>query len=148
MGSNNDFGLGGMRANAGSLPRFLHKVERLSPSSLPKFKAGADLMQDVKLIWLWEKWKQSVADEIACETERAADRAHMRTRALEQEIAETRAEGLLGIGVQFGLWRLINGRVIVASEQADAAYEALVRLTGKDYAAEARAIFNRQDAVT
>jgi hypothetical protein len=100
-------------------------------------------MEDVKLIWLWEKWKQSVAAEIACETERAADRAHMRTRAVEQEIAETRAEGLIGIGVQLGLCR-----VIVASEQADAAYEALVRLTGKDYAAEARAIFNRQDAVT
>jgi hypothetical protein len=47
-------------------------------------------MQDVKLIWLWEKWKQSVAHEVACETERAADRAHMRTRAVEQEIAETR----------------------------------------------------------
>jgi hypothetical protein len=105
-------------------------------------------MQDVKLIWLWEKWKQSVADEIACETERAADRAHMRTRAVERQIAETRAEGLVGIGVQLGLWRFINGRVIVASEQADAAYEALVRLTGKDYAAEARSIFNRQDAIT
>ena len=39
-------------------------------------------MQDVKLIWLWEKWKQSVADEIACETERSADRAHMRTQAV------------------------------------------------------------------
>ena len=55
---------------------------------------------------------------------------------------------MIGIGVQLGLWRFINGRVIVASEQADAAYEALVRLTGKDYAAEARAIFNQQDAVT
>jgi len=105
-------------------------------------------MQDVKLIWLWEKWKESLADEIACATERAANRAHMRTRAVEREIAETRAEGLIGIGVQLGLWRFINGRAIIASEQADAAYEALVRLTGKDYAAEARAIFNRHDAVT
>ena len=41
----------------------------------------SELMQDVKLIWLWEKWKQSVADEIACETDPAADRAHLRTRA-------------------------------------------------------------------
>jgi hypothetical protein len=104
-------------------------------------------MKDVKLIWLWEKWKQSVADEMACDTERAADRAHARTRAVEREIAETRAEGLVGIGVQLGLWRFINGHVNIASEQADAAYEALVRLTGKDYAAEACAIVKKQDAV-
>jgi len=111
-------------------------------------KAGADLMQDVKLIWLWEKWKQSVANEIACETDDAADRAHIRTRAVEREIAQARAEGLIGIGVQLGLWRFINGHGIAASEQADAAYDALVRLTGKDYTAEAWAIFDRRDALT
>jgi hypothetical protein len=49
-------------------------------------------MQDVKLIWLWEKWKRSVADEMACETERAADRAHARTQKVEREISETRSQ--------------------------------------------------------
>ena len=87
-------------------------------------------MQDVKLIWLWEKWKQSIADELACDAV-AADRAHARTQAIEREIAETRAEGLVGIGIQFGLWRFINGHFILGCDQADAAYEALVRLTGK-----------------
>jgi hypothetical protein len=58
-------------------------------------------MQDVKLIWLWEKWKQSIADELECDAV-AADRAHARTQAIEREIAETRAEGLVGIGIQFG----------------------------------------------
>jgi hypothetical protein len=96
-------------------------------------------MQDVKLIWLWEKWKQSIADELASDA-KVADRAHSRTLAIEHEIAETRAEGLIGIGIQFGLWRFINGHFGVGSEQADAAYEALVRLTGKDCTAEARAI--------
>jgi hypothetical protein len=96
-------------------------------------------MQDVKLIWLWEKWKQSIADELTCDAV-AADRAHARTQAIEREIAETRAEGLVGIGIQFGLWRFINGHFILGSDQADAAYEALVRLTGKDCTAEARAI--------
>jgi hypothetical protein len=96
-------------------------------------------MQDVKLIWLWEKWKQSIADELACDAV-AADRAHVRTQAIEREIAETRAEGLVGIGIQFGLWRFINGHFILGSDQADDAYEALVRLTGKDCTAEARAI--------
>ena len=28
-------------------------------------------MQDVKLIWLWEKWKQSIADELACDADAA-----------------------------------------------------------------------------
>jgi hypothetical protein len=104
-------------------------------------------MKDVKLIWLWEKWKQSVADELACETERASDRAHARTQAIEQEIAQIRAEGLVGIGVQLGLGRFINGHVDVACKQADAAYEAIVRLTGKDCAAEARAIVEKFSAV-
>ena len=96
-------------------------------------------MQDVKLIWLWEKWKQSIADELTCDAD-AADRVHARTQAIEREIAETRAEGLVGIGIQFGLWRFINGHFNVSSDQADAAYEALVRLTGKDCTAEALAI--------
>ena len=95
-------------------------------------------MQDVKLIWLWEKWKQSIADELACDA--VTDRAHVRTQAIEREIAETRAEGLVGIGIQFGLWRFIN---ILGSDQADAAYEALVRLTGKDCTADSRAIVKR-----
>ena len=77
-------------------------------------------MQDVKLIWLWEKWKQSIADELACDAD-AADRVHARTQAIEREIAETRAEGLVGIGIQFGLWRFINGHFNVSSDQADAA---------------------------
>ena len=64
----------------------------------------------------------------------------LRTQAIERAIAETRAEGLVGIGIQFGLWRFINGHFILGSNQADAAYEALVRLTGKDCTAEARAI--------
>ena len=49
-------------------------------------------MQDVKLIWLWEKWKQSIADELACDAV-AADRAHARTQAIECAIAETRPKG-------------------------------------------------------
>ena len=49
-------------------------------------------------------------------------------------------KGLVGIGIQFGLWRFINGHFILGSNQADAAYEALVRLTGKDCTAEAHAI--------
>jgi hypothetical protein len=76
---------------------------------------------------------------LACDAV-AVDRAHARTQAIERAIAETRAEGLVGIGIQFGLWRFINGHFILGSNQADAAYEALVRLTGKDCTAEARAI--------
>jgi hypothetical protein len=74
----------------GLSPRFLHKVERLSPSSLPKFqsRSGPDARHQVDLV-LGEV-EAVVADEIACETERAADLAHMRTRAVEREIAETR----------------------------------------------------------
>jgi len=76
---------------------------------------------------------------LGCDAD-AADRVHARTQLIERDIAETRAEGLVGIGVQFGLWRFINGHFNVSSDQANAASEALVRLTGKDCTAEALAI--------
>jgi hypothetical protein len=59
---------------------------------------------------------------------------------IEQAIASTPAEGLTGIGVQLALWHFINQDDDVAADQALAAYDAVVRLTGRDFAAEAEAI--------
>jgi hypothetical protein len=41
--------------------------------------------------------------------------------------------------VQLALWHLINQDDDVATDQALAAYDAVVRLTGRDFAAEAEA---------
>jgi hypothetical protein len=68
------------------------------------------------------------------------DGAHDHLRAIEEQIASTPAEGLTGIGVQLALWEFINNHDDVAAEQAVAAYDAVVRLTGRDFAAEAEAI--------
>jgi hypothetical protein len=79
-------------------------------------------MHDVKLIWLWENCKQSVANEIACETERAAVERICGPEQSSGRSPRQKAEGSIDIGVQLGLWRFIGGPVIVAREQDDAAY--------------------------
>jgi hypothetical protein len=68
------------------------------------------------------------------------DRAHDHLRVIEQRICATPAEGLTGIGVQLALWEFINNHDDVAADQALAAHDAVTRLTGRDFAAEAEAI--------
>ena len=81
----------------------------------------------------------------ACRLQRSdLDRAHDHLRAIEERIASTPAEGLKGIGVQLALWEFINQHDDVTVDQALAAYDAVVWLTGRDFAAEAEAILAPQ----
>jgi hypothetical protein len=97
------------------------------------------MRDDARLIALWDRWKRSFADEIVCETEHAATC----TRAIEQTIAETPAEGLDGIAIKLALWGFINRHDDAAALQANAALRDMTRLTNRDYRAEAEAIAKR-----
>jgi hypothetical protein len=88
------------------------------------------------LVSLFEDWKLALAECSGPDP----DRAHDHLRAIEQQIASTPAEGLTGIGVQLALWHFINNHNDVAADQAVAAYDAVARLVGRDFAAEAEAI--------
>jgi hypothetical protein len=106
-------------------------------------------MSDIALLTLWQEWLSAFDAEMRSASNYVGDRAHARVRQLEQRICTTPAQGLPGIGVQLGLWMFIAGRdnPDTGDEQAIAAYDAIVRLTGRDFAAEARAIVERADAV-
>ena len=99
--------------------------------------ALAKVGEDAQLLDLFEDWKVTLAACSGCEPD---DGVYDDLRAIEQRIASTPAEGLTGIGVQLALWEFINQDDDVAADQALAAYDALVRLTGRDFAAEAEAI--------
>jgi len=96
-------------------------------------------MSDVALIALWDRWKRSFIDEVACETEQAA----ARTRTIEQRIAATPAQGLDGIAIKLALWQFINCHDDAAALQADAAYRDVTRFINRDFRAEAEAIAER-----
>jgi hypothetical protein len=98
--------------------------------------ALAKVGEDAELLELFEDWKVALADCSGPDL----DRAHNHLRAIEQLIASTPAEGLVGIGVQLGVWEFVNNHDDVAADQALAAYDAVVRLTGRDFAAEAEMI--------
>jgi len=96
----------------------------------------AKVGEDAELLELFEKWKIALADCSGSDL----DRAHDHLRAIEERIASTPAEGLKGIGVQLALWEFINQHDDVTADQALAAYDAVVWLTGRDFAEEAEAI--------
>jgi hypothetical protein len=98
--------------------------------------ALAKVGEDAELLDLFENWKVTLAASSGCEPE---DGVHDDRCAIEERIAATPAEGLTGIGVQLALWHFINQDDDVAADQALAAYDAVVRLTGRDFAAEAEA---------
>jgi hypothetical protein len=85
---------------------------------------------DAELLELFEAWKIALADCSGSDR----DRAHDHLRAIEQRIALTPA------GVQLGVWEFVNNHDDVAADQALAAYDAVTRLVGRDFAAEAEAI--------
>ena len=94
------------------------------------------MLDDARLLALWDRWKRSFADEAACETEDFA----ARTRAIEQTIAKTPAEGLDGVAIKLALWGFIDA----AALQADSALRDMTRFTSRDYRAEAQAITTRR----
>ena len=98
------------------------------------------MLDDARLLALWDRWKRSFADEAVCETEDVA----ARTRAIEQTIAKTPAEGLDGVAIKLALWGFINWHDDAAALQADSALRDMTRFTNRDYRAEAQAITKRR----
>jgi hypothetical protein len=97
------------------------------------------MLDDARLIALWDRWKRSFGDEAIWETGRAAER----TRAIEQAIAETPADGLDGNAIKLALWGFINRHDDAAALQANSALRDMTRFINRDYRAEALAVTKR-----
>jgi hypothetical protein len=93
------------------------------------------MLDDARLIALWDRWKRSFADEALWETGHAA----ARTRAIEHAIAETPAEGLDGIAIKLALWAFINRHDDDAALQANSALRDMTRFIPPPFNVGARA---------
>jgi hypothetical protein len=65
---------------------------------------------------------------------------------IESRIAETPAEGVHGLVIKLGLHCFLNEHADAASVQSESAYRDLVRLAGRDPAADIAALIEMQAA--
>jgi hypothetical protein len=99
---------------------------------------------DEKISSLFQEWL-SAFDAVQVATgEEATTRAHIRLSEIETQIANTPGEGMQCLAIKLGLHCFLHAEA--ASLQSESAYRDLVRLSGRDPAAEISARFG-QDAV-
>ena len=99
---------------------------------------------DIRLVELWEQWKDALADELKETSPEVADKRHAVTDEIEWQIKAERAEGPMGLVIQMGLAQW--GTMPDANELI--LYSALVSLTGLDVKAEADALFTERELQT
>jgi hypothetical protein len=99
---------------------------------------------DVELLRLWREWLDALHTEMAADDQRDEERRHKRVEMLQRAIANTRSEGLVGIGVKLSLASFLDSFADGADgEPARSAYLDTIRLLGRDFSAEAEAVIER-----
>ncbi|MGB3038627.1 MAG: hypothetical protein WBB72_14795 [Methyloceanibacter sp.] len=102
--------------------------------------------QDAELLERWEQWKRALAHELSATDQRSADRRHAKVRQIERRIGETPAETATGACIKLGMALFIGVHDDISGNQVRVAYYDLVRITGIDPRADAKAIVGRQAA--
>jgi hypothetical protein len=100
---------------------------------------------DEKIFSLFQEWLSAFDAVQVASGEEAITRAHARLSEIETEITNTPGEGMQSLAIKLGLHCFLNGHADAASLQSESAYRDLVRLSGRDPAAEIFARFT-QDA--
>ena len=95
---------------------------------------------DENISSLFQKWL-SAFDAVQVATGEAAISAQITLSEIEAQIANTPGEGMLCLVIKLGLHCFLNGHADAASSQFESAYRDLVRLSGRDPAAEISARF-------
>ena len=96
---------------------------------------------DIRLLKLWEQWKDALAYELEATSQEIADERRAVTDEIEWQIEAERAEGPMGLVIQMGLaqWGAMpDAKDLIL-------YTALVSLTGLDVKAEADALFTERE---
>ena len=99
---------------------------------------------DVRLLELFEQWKNALADELKETSPEVAAKRHAVTDEIEWQIKAEQAEGPMGLVIQMGLAQW--GTMPDAKELI--LYASLVSLTGLDVKAEADALFTERESQT
>jgi hypothetical protein len=100
---------------------------------------------DEKISNLFEEWLSAFDAVQLASGKEAITRAQNRLSEIETQIANAPGEGMECLAIKLGLHCFLNDHTDAASLQSESAYRDLVRLTGRDPAAEISARFG-QDA--
>jgi hypothetical protein len=101
---------------------------------------------DEKIFELFQDWLSAFAAVQVASGEEEIVKSHDALSEIEARLAETPAEGLVGLVVKLGLHCFLNDHADAASVQSESAYRDLVRLTGLDPAVQITARFDKKAA--
>jgi len=96
---------------------------------------------DEKISSLFQEWLSAFDAVQVASGEEATTSAHIRLSEIETQIANTPGEGMQCLAIKLGLHCFLNDHADAASLQSESAYRDLVRLSGRDPAAEISARF-------
>jgi len=105
-------------------------------------KSHVTTKDDVELLSWWREWLHALDAEMAADDQGDEERRHKRVQMLQRTIAKTPSEGLVGIGVKLALASFLDS--FAKGRDGDPARSAnldTVRLLGRDFSAEAEAVF-------
>ena len=98
-----------------------------------------------KISDLFEEWL-SAFDAVQVAGEEALIREDSRLSEIETQLADTSGEGMECLAIKLGLHCFLNDHTDAASLLSESAYRDLVRLSGRDPAAEISARFRQAAA--
>jgi hypothetical protein len=109
----------------------------------PRWAARGDM--DEKVSSLFQEWLSAfVAVQVASGEDPTT--AQNRLSEIEMQLANTSGEGMECLAIKLGLHRFLNDHTDAASLLFESAYSDLVRLAGRDPAAEISARFRQAEA--
>ena len=101
---------------------------------------------DEEISNLFQEWLSAFAAVQVTSGEEALTRAHSRLSEIEAQIANAPGQGMECLAIKLSLHCFLNDHADAASLQSESAYRDLVRLTGRDPAAEISARFRQAAA--
>jgi hypothetical protein len=101
---------------------------------------------DEKIPNLFEEWLAAFDAVQVASGEEAITRAQSRLSEIETQLADTSGEGMECLAIKLGLHCFLNDHTDAVSLLSESAYRDLVRLTGRDPAAEISARFRQAAA--
>ena len=105
-------------------------------------KSNLTTKGDVELLRWWREWLDALHTEMAAADQRDEERRHKRVEMLQRTITNTPSEGLVGIGVKLALSNFLDSFANGADgEPGRSAHLDTVTLLGRDFSAEAEAVF-------
>jgi hypothetical protein len=99
---------------------------------------------DEKISNLFEEWLSAFDAVQFASGEEAITRAQSRLSEIETQLANTSGEGMECLAIKLGLHCFLNDHTDATSLLSESAYRDLVRLTGRDPAAEISGRFRQK----